>query len=119
MFELTVESSFDAAHALRGYRGKCENLHGHIWKVQVLLKGKKLNRLGLMVDFREIKTHLSAVVDQLDHKNLNDFPQFKKINPSSENVARWIYNQLRAKLPPLYKVSVSETPGSTASYYLE
>ncbi|MFA4859091.1 MAG: 6-carboxytetrahydropterin synthase QueD [Candidatus Margulisiibacteriota bacterium] len=116
MFELTVDASFDAAHALRKYKGQCENLHGHTWKVQISLKGKKLNHLGLMVDFREIKAKLSAVVEQLDHTNLNNLAPFKKINPSSENVAQWIYGQLKRKLPQLCKVSVSETPGSLASY---
>lgn len=116
MFELTVESNFDAAHALRGYKGKCENLHGHTWKVQIFLRGEKLNNIGIMIDFKDIKAALGRIIDQLDHTNLNDLPQFKKDNPSSENVAKWIYEQLKKDLPQLTKVSVWESPTSCASY---
>ncbi len=90
MFELTVEDSFDAAHALRGYDGPCENLHGHTWKVQVFLKGEKLNKLGLLEDFKNIKKRLQTVLAEFDHKNLNDLALFQKLNPSSENLARII-----------------------------
>lgn len=116
MFELTVESIFDAAHALRGYKGKCENVHGHTWKVQITLCGDKLNNIGIMMDFKDIKAVLAPVVEQLDHKDLNTLPQFQKDNPSSENVAKWIYEQLKKNLPQLTKVSVWESPTSCASY---
>ncbi|MBU0687744.1 MAG: 6-carboxytetrahydropterin synthase QueD [Candidatus Margulisbacteria bacterium] len=117
MFELQVESAFDSAHALRGYKGKCENLHGHTWRVQIFLQGDKLNNIGIMTDFKDIKAVLGKVIDQLDHKNLNDLPQFQKDNPSSENVAKWIYGELKKELPGLVKVSVWESPTSCASYF--
>jgi 6-pyruvoyltetrahydropterin/6-carboxytetrahydropterin synthase len=119
MFELSVEAVFDAAHALKGYKGKCENLHGHTWKAQVFLRGEKTNHLGILVDFKDIKAALNRVLKTLDHTNLNRLPQFRKNNPSSENVARWIYGQLTKKLPQITRVSVSETPGSSASYGLK
>ena len=93
MFELTVEDTFDAAHQLKGYEGPCENLHGHTWKVRVVVSGRKLNKLGMLLDFKEIKTALKRVLSGLDHRNLNDLPDFKKANPTSENVAVKIYER--------------------------
>jgi len=119
MFELTVEDTFDAAHQLRGYEGPCENLHGHTWKVKVHIGGKKLNSLGMLVDFKEIKSALKGVLSGLDHKNLNDLPPFKRINPTSENVAVKIYGDLRSKLgkgTKLMKVTVFESPVTSASF---
>ncbi len=119
MFELMVEGSFDAAHQLRGYEGPCENLHGHTWKVQVFLKGAKLNKLGMVMDFKEIKSGLSQVLGRLDHKNLNDLPQFRKVNPTSENVALHVFDELSkktAKSVKLSKVTVFESPTTSATY---
>ena len=115
MYELMVEESFDAAHALRGYQGPCENLHGHTWKVQVFLRGEKLNKIGIMTDFKEIKQALKAVLDRFDHSNLNDLPEFKKQNPSSENLAKLIFKTV--KLAGLAKVTVWESATTCASYH--
>ncbi|MDI6731018.1 MAG: 6-carboxytetrahydropterin synthase QueD [Candidatus Margulisbacteria bacterium] len=116
MYTLTIESSFSSAHALRGYQGPCENLHGHTWKVEVRLAGDKLNHLGLLVDFREVKASLNAVIGQFDHQNLNDLPQFKEINPSCENIARIIFEQLKPEIPLLDSVTVWESPSTSATY---
>jgi 6-pyruvoyltetrahydropterin/6-carboxytetrahydropterin synthase len=98
MYELVVEQHFEAAHFLRGYQGKCENLHGHRYSVVVRLKTDKLNKIGLAYDFTEIKLHLKDIMGRLDHVCLNDIPPFDKINPSAENIATTIYNELKAKL---------------------
>lgn len=117
MFELMVEDTFDSAHALRGYQGSCENLHGHTWKVQIFLQGDKLNNIGIMHDFRDIKADLSKIMEKFDHKNLNDLPEFKVDNPSSENLARAIFIELKKTLPQLAKSTVWESPNTWASYY--
>jgi 6-pyruvoyltetrahydropterin/6-carboxytetrahydropterin synthase len=98
MYELVVEQHFEAAHFLRGYQGKCENLHGHRYSVVVRLKTNKLNNIGLAYDFTDIKRHLKDIMARLDHVCLNDVPPFDKINPSAENIATTIYNELKAKL---------------------
>ena len=120
MFEIMIEDTFDAAHQLRGYNGPCENLHGHGWKVQVHLSGKKLNELGMLMDFREVKQGLKSLLDGLDHKNLNDLESFKKENPTSENVAKHIYENLKKDIKggvSLTKVTVFESLTSCASYF--
>lgn len=117
MFELMVEESFDAAHALRGYEGPCENLHGHTWKVQAFLNGNKLNKLGLLEDFKFLKKELTGVLNAFDHKLLNDVAPFLVKNPTSENLAETIYKQLKKKLKGLSKVTVWESPTTNASYY--
>ena len=120
MFELTVISDFSAAHKLRGYTGKCENLHGHNWKVSVVVESKDLNRIGIVMDFKDIKKELNNVLEKLDHKDLNNLVFFKKINPSSENIASFIYSRISYKLKDkgvnVKKVSVWETDTSCASY---
>lgn len=113
-----VEGTFDAAHQLIGYEGPCENLHGHTWKVQVMVSGDKLNKLGILVDFKELKALINPVLSKLDHKNLNDLSQFKKVNPSSENVASYIFGQLDGKFGKtikLNKITVYESPITCAS----
>lgn len=118
MYELMVEGTFDAAHQLIGYEGPCENLHGHTWKVQVVVSGTKLNKLGMLIDFKEIKTLANVIISKLDHKNLNDLKQFKKVNPSSENVATFIFGQLKGKFNKgirLARVTVYESPITCAS----
>jgi len=117
MFELTVEDTFHAAHALRGYEGPCENLHGHTFKVQVFVQGNKLNPLGLMIDFKELKAKLGEIISEFDHKLLNDIRPFDKKNPSSENLAKDIYFKFKEKVPAISKVTVWESPTSSASYY--
>ncbi len=98
MYEIIVEKSFEAAHFLRGYKGKCENLHGHRYSVVVRLKATRLNDIGLVYDFTDVKKHLSGIIAGFDHVSLNDIPPFDKINPSAENIAMTIYQELKAQL---------------------
>ena len=98
MYEITVEKHFDAAHYLRGYQGKCEELHGHRYRVVVRVEAEKLNDIGLAYDFTDLKKHLKDILERYDHTCLNDVPPFDKINPSAENIATTIYNELKEKL---------------------
>jgi 6-pyruvoyltetrahydropterin/6-carboxytetrahydropterin synthase len=116
VYELNVEETFAAAHALRGYEGPCENVHGHTFKVQVQIKGEKLNNLGLLEDFKTIKKHLHQVLKKFDHADLNNLPEFKEQNPSSENIARVIFEQLKSTLPNLARVTIWESATTCASY---
>ena len=119
MYRVSVEQHFDAAHYLRDYHGKCENLHGHRFKVVVSLKAKKLNEIGLAYDFVELKRHLGEILTQFDHTCLNEVPPFDKLNPSSENIAVAIYDQLRRRLSGevlLSSVEVWESPQSCVAY---
>jgi 6-pyruvoyltetrahydropterin/6-carboxytetrahydropterin synthase len=124
MFEVTVEETFAAGHALRGYRGKCENPHGHNYKVRVVLRGAELDHIGLLYDFKDVKQIIHATVDQLDHKFMNDIPPFDAINPSAENLAKYFFDQserLLAERRPangvrVQEVTVWETDTTTATY---
>ncbi len=98
MYEITVEKHFDAAHYLRGYQGKCEAMHGHRYRVVVKVEASKLNEIGLAYDFTDLKRHLNDILARYDHICLNDVPPFDKINPSAENIATTIYNELKEKL---------------------
>ena len=98
MYEIAVEKHFDAAHYLRGYQGKCEELHGHRYRVVVRVEAEKLNDIGLAYDFTDLKRHLKDILARFDHTCLNDVPPFDKINPSAENIATHIYNELKEKL---------------------
>ncbi len=117
MFELMAEDSFDAAHALRGYEGPCENLHGHTWRVQVFMQGEELNKIGLLEDFKVIKGKLKKVLDEFDHKLLNDVKPFDAENPSSENLAKVIFQDMKKKIKSISKVVVWESPTTCASYW--
>jgi 6-pyruvoyltetrahydropterin/6-carboxytetrahydropterin synthase len=114
MYEIVVEQYFEAAHFLRGYQGKCENLHGHRYTVVVRLKGKTLNEIGLVYDFTDVKRHLGSILSGYDHTSLNDRPPFDRINPSAENIAATIYSELTARLEKgpvsLSAVEVWENP---------
>lgn len=98
MYTLTVEGNFSSAHQLRGYRGKCENLHGHNWKVVLCVRGEELDDTGLLIDFTVLKSMLKEILDELDHTNINDIPYFTRQNPSSENIARYIAEKFRSAL---------------------
>lgn len=98
MYILTVEDSFSSAHQLRGYKGKCENLHGHNWKVVASVKGGKLNEIGLLLDYSLMKKMLRSILVTLDHKNLNEIHPFTEINPSSENIAQFIHERFSVEL---------------------
>ena len=116
MFELSVEAHFSAAHHLLNYEGKCENVHGHNWKIEAAIEGKVLDKSGMLIDFKIIKSYLCEVLERLDHKDLNSLEEFKNISPSSENIAKFIYTELKEKLPQLKKVSVWETEKAKATY---
>jgi 6-pyruvoyltetrahydropterin/6-carboxytetrahydropterin synthase len=120
MYTLTVETKFASAHQLREYKGKCENLHGHSWKVQVVVTAQSLNRLGLAMDFTDLKRLTNEIVNSLDHVCLNDLPPFADINPSSENISRWIFESLKNKAAvysvTLKAVTVWESETASATY---
>ena len=122
MFEVTIEETFAAGHALRNYRGKCENVHGHNYRAEVTLRGAELNAIGLLVDFVELKRVVHAVLDRMDHQWLNDFPPFDAINPSAENMAKYIYDEVSAALTAKEGVRVPsvrlwETDTASAIYF--
>ncbi len=120
MYELSVESSFAAAHQLRGYGGQCERLHGHNWKVQVHVLADRLNEIDLAIDFHVLKKYLTECVAPLDHCYLNDVFPFTEKNPSSENIAKWVYDSIKKKLNGevhLSAVTVWESETASATYY--
>lgn len=114
MFEVKVRAHFDAAHFLRGYGGRCEELHGHRFEVEIGLKVGGLNEIGISYDFRELKEKLAKVLTRFDHICLNELPEFREENPSSENIARLIYKELKPRLEgvELSYVEVWESPQS-------
>jgi len=124
MFEVTVEHSFAAGHSLREYKGKCENVHGHNYRIQVTVEGEELNRIGLLVDFVELKKAVRAVCEVLDHQFINDLEPFTILNPSAENLAKYLYDEVMSALdftksdPPvrISQVKVWETDTSIALY---
>ncbi len=124
MFEVAVEQTFAAGHALRGYKGKCENVHGHNYKVRVTVEGDRLNSIGLLVDFVEVKRILRNTMEYLDHKFINDLPPFDKINPTAENMAKFFYDEMvkglasgAAEVPArVTEVRIWETDTSVATY---
>ena len=120
MYRISVEQHFDAAHALRGYKGKCEALHGHRFKVVAKIEAPALDDIGLAYDFTELKAHLAEAISRFDHTNLNDIPPFDKLNPSSENIAANIFKDLTSRLSgdkiTLTAVEVWESPQTGVSY---
>ena len=123
MFEVSVEETFAAGHALRGYRGKCENVHGHNYRVRVAIQGEQLDSAGLLVDFVELKRVLRAIIERLDHTFLNDVPPFDKLNPSAENMARYFHEEMAQGLAGgntirVAEVKIWETDTATATYRL-
>ncbi len=128
MFEVRVEAAFSAAHFLQDYHGKCERLHGHNYKVYAHVRGSELDAGGMLLDFSELKKALRSVCEELDHRNLNDFPFFKQ-NPSAERIAMYLYEGIIRQLPELknadggdarlYAIDVFETDTSRARFYPE
>ncbi len=123
MFFVKVKTYFSSAHNLRNYKGSCEMLHGHNWVVEATFKGRRLDETGMLFDFRSARKWLYEVIEGLDHKYLNELPQFKDTNPTSENIARYIFVRLRDKLrkEQVLKVQVAnitiwENERSAASY---
>jgi 6-pyruvoyltetrahydropterin/6-carboxytetrahydropterin synthase len=118
MFQVSVKQHFDAAHYLRGYGGKCEGMHGHRFQVVVSIQTRELDDIGIAFDFVELKSELNVILSRFDHTCLNEIPPFDKINPSSENIATTIYQQLQTRLGkvPISKVEVWESPESCVTY---
>src|ERR1700684_3859224 len=123
MYEVTVESGFSSGHYLRNYRGKCENPHGHNYKVRLTLRGGELDPAGLLLDFKLLKQVMRPVIDRIDHQMLNDLEPFTVLNPSAENLAKYFYDQASEKLDSVTSgrvrvknVTVFETDTTTAPY---
>jgi len=124
MFEVTVDHTFSAGHALRGYRGKCENPHGHNYRVRLTLRGSQLDSIGLLYDFADVKCLLREIAEPLDHQFMNDVPPFDKLNPSAENLAKFFYEETERRLADqrpengvcVSSVTVWETDTTTATY---
>ncbi len=121
MFEVSVEQTFAAGHALRNYKGSCEDVHGHNFRVRVTVAGEQLDSTGLLVDFLDLKRSIDEVVAYLDHKFINDLPPFDKINPSAENLAKYFYDRVNEGVKPdvpvrISEVCVWETDTSSAAY---
>jgi len=124
MYEITVERGFSSGHYLRNYKGKCENPHGHNYKVRLTLRGEKLDHAGLLLDFKDLKQVMRPVIDRIDHQMLNDLEPFTEINPSAENLARFFYDETNKQLREMTSGRVTvkdctiyETDTTTATYY--
>ena len=122
MFQVSVTETFSSGHALRGYQGKCENVHGHNYRVQIKLAGPQLDNIGLLVDFTELKRVLRGIIAVLDHQFLNDLEPFKTVNPSAENLAKYFYDETQRQLTSLpagagiIEVTVWETDTASAQF---
>ncbi|MFH1798527.1 MAG: 6-carboxytetrahydropterin synthase QueD [Candidatus Omnitrophota bacterium] len=118
MYTIKVISQFSGAHNLRGYKGKCEGLHGHNWQVEVTAASEVLNEMAMVMDFKDLKEILNGVISVFDHKHLNEIEYFKKINPTSESIAKYIHNEIVKKIPEvkIQQVTVWETESSSAEY---
>ena len=122
MFEVAVEQSFASAHALRNYKGRCENVHGHNWKVRVVIEGEKLDQTGMLVDFLDVKSLMGEILDRIDHQFLNEIAPFDVINPSAENIAEYFYQHMTGRLADapvpvrIREVKIWETDIQSATY---
>jgi len=124
MFEVTVEDTFAAGHYLRNYKGKCENPHGHNYRVCVTLAGMELDKAGLLLDFKDLRAVMKPVVDYLDHQMINDLVPFTTLNPSAENLAKYFYDETNARMKKqtdgrvfVKTVKIFETDETTATYF--
>ena len=123
MYQVTVEDTFAAGHYLRNYRGKCENPHGHNYKVRITLQGKDLDKAGLLLDFKELKQAMKPVIERLDHQMINDVEPFTSLNPSAENLAKYFFEETNKGLAKttdgrvsVKDVTIYETDTTTATY---
>jgi 6-pyruvoyltetrahydropterin/6-carboxytetrahydropterin synthase len=119
VYRLMVTGQFAAAHSLRHFKGRCEALHGHNWKVEISVEGDKLDKADLLMDFGELKKLMNQVLDQLDHRHLNEVPPFDRVNPSSEMIAKHLFETIGAQLPPQVKMasaSAWESDNARATY---
>lgn len=124
MYRLKVQDHFSSAHYLRNYQGACENLHGHNWKVELVVEGEKLNEIHILLDFKDLKKILKEVLAELDHRLINELSYFQDKNPSSENIARFIFERVKDKLRVftgvrVKEVTVFETEKASATYLEE
>jgi 6-pyruvoyltetrahydropterin/6-carboxytetrahydropterin synthase len=124
MYEVTVEAGFSSGHYLRNYKGKCENPHGHNYRVMVTLQGETLDKAGLLLDFKDLKLVMRPVVDRLDHQMINDLAPFTELNPSAENLSRYFFDETSRQLLEMTEgrvrvkdCTVFETDTSWAKYY--
>lgn len=122
MFEIEVSAAFEAAHFIRGYEGKCARLHGHNWRVEAIVRGEELDNLGMLIDFKILKTELNKILDSFDHRFLNELDTFAEENTTAENLARKIFKQLAnseifSGSTKLHAVKVHESPNSCVTYY--
>ena len=119
MYELAIKGDFAAAHVLRGYEGNCKNLHGHTWKVEVVIVGEDLDRIGMVMDFKIVKKKLKDFLCRLDHIYLNDLPAFKDINPTTEHLAKYIFEEFAPECLPLHikRVQIWESDSASVTYY--
>lgn len=119
MFEVKIETHFSAAHHLLNYKGACENQHGHNWKVEVFVRGENLDKSNILIDFKVLKKKVNEVVDYLDHADINTLPEFEGVSPSSEILAKFLYERIKKEINGVCKVNVWETLTSCASYFEE
>ncbi len=123
MYRLMIKTSFAAAHNLINYQGDCENLHGHNWRVEVVVAAKELDKAGLGIDFKILKKQTNSLLDELDHKYLNDLTPFQNDSPSSENISRYLFERLSETLNNeninVEKINVWESENACASYSLD
>ncbi|MDD2366242.1 MAG: 6-carboxytetrahydropterin synthase QueD [Desulfuromonadaceae bacterium] len=121
MYTLTIRTSFAAAHNLINYQGDCENLHGHNWKVEVAVTARELDKAGLGIDFKVLKLEAGSVINELDHKYINENPAFKDSSPSSENISKYLYERISKKLNndniKVQSITVWESDNASACYY--
>ncbi len=121
MYEITVTREFSSAHYLCDYEGKCAQLHGHNWKVAISFRGKELAANGILIDFLDIGKALDGLIDKLDHSVINNVQPFDRLNPTSENLARWFYTEVGKNMPENvpkpHKVTIWESPDACASYW--
>ncbi len=123
-YEVMIERNFSSAHQLRGYKGKCENLHGHNYKIEIYVRGSELNNIGLLIDFGDVKSAADEVIKYLDHRNINELPPFDvELNSSAENLARFILEYVASRVDDdrvqVYKVRCFETPTGIATYQIQ
>ena len=122
MYTIFVETHFAASHQLHGYQGACKALHGHTWRVRVEVKSDQINEIGISVDFKELKSLIRSVIDRLDHHHVNEIPPFDTVNPTAENLSRYIYEEVQKELPAhvsASKVTVWESANYAVSYFKE
>ncbi len=123
MFEIDIERSFSAAHYLRGYRGNCSTIHGHNWTVRAVVRAKKLDSIGIAVDFKQLKRELDTILAEFDHTDISNHPEFANCNPTSENLAMVIFRRLATRINnedvAVARIRICESPGSGATYFGE